>query len=48
METLLIPKDDIRQILVDLEKFLDLGLWGYLFSAIGQLEEILGEKDPLE
>jgi hypothetical protein len=48
METLLIPKDDIRQILVDLETFLDLGLWSYLFNAIGQLEEILGEKDAPE
>jgi len=43
METVLIPRDEVRQILVDLEKFLDLGLWGYLFNAIGQLEEIVGE-----
>ena len=48
METLLIPRNDVRQILVDLEKFIDLGLWGYLFSAMGQLEEILGEKDTPE
>jgi len=44
METLLIPRDEIRQILVDMEKFLDLGLWNYLFSAMGTLNEIL-EKD---
>jgi hypothetical protein len=48
METLLIPRNDVRQILVDLETFLDLGLWGFLFSAMGQLEEILGEKDAPE
>ena len=44
METLLIPRDEVRQILVDLEKFLDLGLWGYFFNALAQLEEILGER----
>jgi hypothetical protein len=44
METLLIPRDEIRQILVDMEKFLDLGLWGYFFNALAQLEEIL-KKD---
>ena len=44
METLLIPRDDVRQILVDMEKFLDLGLWGYFFSAMAQLEDILGEN----
>jgi len=44
METLLIPRNDVRQILVDLETFLDLGLWGFLFSAMGTLNEIL-EKD---
>lgn len=48
METLLIPRNDVRQILVDLETFLDLGLWGFLFSAMGQLEEILWEKDAPE
>jgi hypothetical protein len=45
METILIPRDEVRQILVDLETFLDLGLWSYFFNAIGQLEEILEEKD---
>lgn len=44
METLLVPRAEVRQILVDLETFLDLGLWSYLFNAIGQLEEILGEE----
>ncbi|GAO97584.1 hypothetical protein Cva_00220 [Caedimonas varicaedens] len=43
METILIPRDEVRQILVDLETFLDLGLWGYFFSAMAQLEDILGE-----
>jgi len=45
METILMTRDEVRQILVDLEKFLDLGLWCYLFNAIGQLEDIMGE-DP--
>jgi hypothetical protein len=44
METLLIPRDEVRQIMVDLETFLDLGLWGYFFNALAQLEEILGER----
>ncbi len=48
MEALLVSRDEVRQVLVDLETFLDLGLWGYFFNAIGQLEEILGEKDPSE
>ena len=48
METILITRDEVRQILVDLEKFLDLGLWGYFFNAMAQLEEILGEKDAPE
>jgi hypothetical protein len=47
METILMTRDEVRQILVDLEKFLDLGLWGYFFKAVRQLENILGEKDPL-
>ena len=36
---------EIREILVDMEKFLDLGLWGYFFSALAQLEDILEERD---
>jgi hypothetical protein len=44
METLLVPRAEVRQVLVDLETFLDLGLWNYLFSAMGTLNEIL-EKD---
>jgi len=47
METILIPRDEVRQILVDLETFLDLGLWGYFFSAMAQLEDILEEKEAL-
>lgn len=47
METLLIPRNEVRQILVDLETFLDLGMWGYFFNAMAQLEDILGEKDAL-
>jgi hypothetical protein len=45
METLLIPKAALRQIRLDLETFLDLGLWGAFFKAMEQLEEILGERD---
>ena len=41
METLIIPRKDIRQILIDLKTFFDLGLWVYFFNAIEQLEEIL-------
>lgn len=48
METLLVPRDEVRQVLIDLETFLDLGLWSYLYQAMGQLEEILGEKDASE
>ncbi|GAO98965.1 hypothetical protein Cva_01635 [Caedimonas varicaedens] len=47
METLLVPRAEIRQVLVDLETFLDLGLWGYLYQAIAELEEILGEDANL-
>jgi hypothetical protein len=45
METLLLPRDGIRQVLVDLETFLDLGLWSAFFKALEQLEEILGERN---
>jgi hypothetical protein len=41
METLMIPRKDIRQILIDLKTFFDLGLWVYFFNAIEQLEGIL-------
>lgn len=46
METLIIPRNDIHQILIDLKTFFDLGLWVYFFNAIEQLQEIL--KDPHE
>lgn len=43
MDVLLVPRAEVRQVLVDLETFIDLGTWGYLYQAIHQLEEILGE-----
>ena len=43
MDVLLVPRAEVRQVLVDLETFLDLGLWGYLYQAMAELEEILGE-----
>ncbi|GAO97904.1 hypothetical protein Cva_00545 [Caedimonas varicaedens] len=43
MDVLMVPRAEVRQVLVDLETFLDLGLWGYLYQAMAELEEILGE-----
>lgn len=45
METLLVPKESLYRIRLDLETFLDLGLWGAFFKALEQLEELLGERD---
>jgi hypothetical protein len=47
MDVLLVPRAEVRQVLVDLETFIDLGTWGYLYQAIHQLEEILGEDETL-
>jgi hypothetical protein len=47
MDVLLVPRADVRQILIDLETFIDLGLWRYLYQAMAELEEILGEDETL-
>jgi hypothetical protein len=47
MDVLLVPRAELRQVLVDLETFLDLGTWGYLYQAIGQIEEMLGDNDAI-
>ena len=47
MDVLLVPRAEVRQVLVDLETFIDLGLWRYLYQAMAELEEILGEGETL-